>query len=448
MSQPVPIYRREVYSTIISQYFKQGAYHDAIEAFTEGLAQWPDLESYDRCVIWMRIGNCAAELQDITRFRDAFDHYVDQLQATAVAQPEQLGTNRHDPQNLLQQAIHLYQQHLTLTEFIAAVTAHASTLADINWFGAERALESIRLSLFTLRTDLHYDHAHALAKRYLKLTDAWEQQAVAGIGAIYNLLADLEYLRGGEEGEQEALVWLERSLEHDATDRFALHQRRFLQERRVVQDQIRRFNHDTNTAIGSLNSALQQIILQQSQLPAPLIETVEQMRGDLQRIQQVNRLVQNQQPRYHTFNLIEQLRRWLAPQQQVLQIVWQISDDTIEIESDSGYLAIAFSNLIQNVVDAYQRRAIDPNHRPLTLAVHSDTDRIRIDLIDAAGGIDSKLRPRIFEPYVSSKGVQKETGLGLYQARHVIEDLLDGELKLATEQPPQGAHFVVELPRN
>jgi signal transduction histidine kinase len=63
---------------------------------------------------------------------------------------------------------------------------------------------------------------------------------------------------------------------------------------------------------------------------------------------------------------------------------------------------------------------------------------------DNAGGIDPRIRDRIFEPYVSTKAVKQTTGLGLSNARAIMA-LLDGRLDLAAIQPADGSEFTLQF---
>jgi hypothetical protein len=83
-----------------------------------------------------------------------------------------------------------------------------------------------------------------------------------------NLLSDIAYFQKDEDGEKEALNWANRCLEINPGDRFALAQKRFIQERQTVQEQTRRFEHDTNAAIAGIVGTMDMIMNDRKMLKA------------------------------------------------------------------------------------------------------------------------------------------------------------------------------------
>jgi len=55
---------------------------------------------------------------------------------------------------------------------------------------------------------------------------------------------------------------------------------------------------------------------------------------------------------------------------------------------------------------------------------------IRITICDNAGGIDKEILEKIFDPYFTTKHKSQGTGLGLYMSRLIVEESLNGELKV------------------
>ena len=63
---------------------------------------------------------------------------------------------------------------------------------------------------------------------------------------------------------------------------------------------------------------------------------------------------------------------------------------------------------------------------------------------DSGPGVPAELQGSLFEPFVTTKGVAKGTGLGLYICERIATEL-GGEIRLL-EGTEQGAQFEVRLP--
>ena len=61
------------------------------------------------------------------------------------------------------------------------------------------------------------------------------------------------------------------------------------------------------------------------------------------------------------------------------------------------------------------------------------------------GGIESSVKETLFEPYISTKQNVIGKGLGLYIAKMIVEDTMQG--KLSVKQGLHGARFTIEIKR-
>ena len=66
-----------------------------------------------------------------------------------------------------------------------------------------------------------------------------------------------------------------------------------------------------------------------------------------------------------------------------------------------------------------------------------------IRITDNGGGIDEKIIDRVFEPYFTTKEEGKGTGIGLYMSKKIIEDNMNGSLKVSNMK--EGAQFIITL---
>ena len=98
-------------------------------------------------------------------------------------------------------------------------------------------------------------------------------------------------------------------------------------------------------------------------------------------------------------------------------------------------------NIFSNARDAFAERKVD---RPrVAVRVQAEQGQAVITIADNAGGIPEPLLATIFEPYVSTKGVQG-TGIGLYMAKIIIENNMHGSITARNIEG--GAEFRVAIP--
>lgn len=97
-----------------------------------------------------------------------------------------------------------------------------------------------------------------------------------------------------------------------------------------------------------------------------------------------------------------------------------------------------WTNLIDNAVDAMGGRGV------LTLRTAREGDRAIVEVGDDGPGIAEEVRERIFEPFVTTKPAGQGSGLGLDNARRIVEGRHQGTLTFTTGE--QGTTFTVGLP--
>lgn len=124
----------------------------------------------------------------------------------------------------------------------------------------------------------------------------------------------------------------------------------------------------------------------------------------------------------------------------------RIQKYNIEIEKDIKHIQIygyksEFSqvilNILNNAIDVLVERYI--NDKKIFIRV----DNEKIEIEDNAGGIESKIQDKIFEPYFTTKFQSQGTGIGLYMSRVIITQHFNSELY--TYNSNKGAVFVIKL---
>jgi PAS domain S-box-containing protein len=92
-----------------------------------------------------------------------------------------------------------------------------------------------------------------------------------------------------------------------------------------------------------------------------------------------------------------------------------------------------FLVILNNALDALERSDVD---QP-TITIHFEVEGewLTIRLSDNAGGIDPAIAEHIFDPYFTTKFQSKGRGIGLFMAKAIVENRLQGRLELAKLRP-------------
>ncbi|MFC9648855.1 MULTISPECIES: ATP-binding protein [unclassified Streptomyces] len=97
-----------------------------------------------------------------------------------------------------------------------------------------------------------------------------------------------------------------------------------------------------------------------------------------------------------------------------------------------------WTNLIDNAVDAMEGEGT------LTLGTRREGDRLFVEVTDTGSGIPPEVRPRIFEPFFSTKSVGEGTGLGLDISYRIVVNKHHGDIRV--DSRPGHTRFQVCLP--
>lgn len=103
--------------------------------------------------------------------------------------------------------------------------------------------------------------------------------------------------------------------------------------------------------------------------------------------------------------------------------------------------AQALLNVIVNARDALLE---SQTPQPLVnICISRENGRSMVTILDNGGGICEDALPKIFDPYFSTKGQGKGTGIGLYMSKMIIEKNMDG--RLSVRNVDGGAEFRIEV---
>ncbi len=104
--------------------------------------------------------------------------------------------------------------------------------------------------------------------------------------------------------------------------------------------------------------------------------------------------------------------------------------------------AQAIFHILNNAIDVLEER--DNRDKEIRIRIEENPGRTaRIVIEDNAGGIDPAVREKIFEPYSTTKHRGSGVGLGLYIAKSIIEEKMEGQLSL--DEGDRGARFTIAL---
>ncbi len=101
-------------------------------------------------------------------------------------------------------------------------------------------------------------------------------------------------------------------------------------------------------------------------------------------------------------------------------------------------------NLVLNSSDALEGIVDRPRTITLRLEPRDQQGRARVHVIDTGTGIAEDILERVFDPYFTTKGADRGTGLGLTLVKHVIEE--GGGHILISSQTGVGTTITIDFP--
>jgi PAS domain S-box-containing protein len=121
-----------------------------------------------------------------------------------------------------------------------------------------------------------------------------------------------------------------------------------------------------------------------------------------------------------------------------IRIRRELDADLPPIRGNENRLQQVLFNLILNARDAMPRGGW------LTLATYADDDTVVVEVKDTGHGIRKEHIRRIYDPFFTTKGIGRGTGLGLSVSYGIVQEL--GGAIFVDSTPGQGTRFQVALP--
>ena len=118
-----------------------------------------------------------------------------------------------------------------------------------------------------------------------------------------------------------------------------------------------------------------------------------------------------------------------------------LPDEPLRVQAAANPFKQALLNILTNAKDAIEERAVASGQVAITLSLKEH--QAVLEICDNAGGLEPEAQKRLFEPYFTTKDHDHGTGIGLYMARMIIEDVMGGTLSAHNNKA--GACFVIAL---
>lgn len=119
-------------------------------------------------------------------------------------------------------------------------------------------------------------------------------------------------------------------------------------------------------------------------------------------------------------------------------------DPSIKARTCPGSIAQVITNLVMNA----GIHAFDDGHseRNIRIKVTVTDDQFNIEISDNGKGIPEELRPKVFEPFMTTRRNSGGSGLGLNIVKKLVEERLNGSISLISETG-KFTCFSINLPR-
>ena len=119
-------------------------------------------------------------------------------------------------------------------------------------------------------------------------------------------------------------------------------------------------------------------------------------------------------------------------------------DESIYTEGAKGDISQVLLIMINNAKDAFIEKNIENSEIKIKLFYQKEC--VLLQICDNAGGIDEKIKDKIFDAYYTTKDKVNGSGLGLYIVKMIIETKMKGSIEV--KEIDNGTCFCIELNRS
>lgn len=139
--------------------------------------------------------------------------------------------------------------------------------------------------------------------------------------------------------------------------------------------------------------------------------------------------------------VVEKAISILGESLQGVQLDLEKPEEPVTVEGYRNEYAQALINIFMNARDVLRERGIaEPR---VLVKVEKQGTRSVVTIADNAGGIPEEIIGKVFDPYFTTKGPDKGTGIGLFMSKTMIEKNMNGSLTV--RNTPEGAEFRIEV---
>src|SRR5213595_1656096 len=234
---------------------------------------------------------------------------------------------------------------------------------------------------------------------------------------------------------------LRQALRELATALEAARERELEAERlRAFREVARRVAHEIKNPLPAMRIAVDQVGRPAGPADGRTVTAVEVLAAETQRLEQLakefaefGRLPEGPKSEVDLVDLLMDLGKSAVPAE--VDVSVRANGEPCKLLGHYDPLRRAFANLLRNASEAMGGRG------SIEIAVSRDGNGLAVTIADHGVGIPDDLRPRVFEPYFTTK--RDGTGLGLALVRQTIE-AHNGSITVA-ETPGGGATFSIVL---
>ncbi|HHD75662.1 MAG TPA: HAMP domain-containing histidine kinase [Campylobacterales bacterium] len=128
-------------------------------------------------------------------------------------------------------------------------------------------------------------------------------------------------------------------------------------------------------------------------------------------------------------------------QNNLKEIALHYEKNSLTVLALKSELIQVFIILISNSIEVLNQKEIV--QKEISIGVQSKEGFVEVELEDNAGGVNESIVGKVFDPYFTTKKEQGGTGLGLYIAKIMVEQNMEG--RLSVSNGTKGAKFSVRL---